>query len=102
LYASKTLAEGTSGWTDRGPRREGAGAEDDQERRGVASAIYNFARAPQRRWASSNPCEGVELPAVPETTEVRFLTLEEVDALIAHLPQGMFLEVTVRCSSRWR
>lgn len=57
------------------------------------SAICNFARAPQRRWASSNPCEGLELPAVALSTEIRFLTLEQVDALIANLPQSPFLEI---------
>lgn len=54
------------------------------------SALFNFAKAPRRRWAAENPCEGVELPAVPDRTEIRFLTLEEVDAAIAHVPQGMY------------
>jgi integrase len=54
------------------------------------SALFNFARAPQRRWAAENPCEGVELPAVPERTEIRYLTLEEVDAAIAHAPKGIY------------
>lgn len=54
------------------------------------SALFNFARAPQRRWAAENPCEGVELPAVPDRTEIRFLTLEEVDAVVAHAPKGMY------------
>ena len=57
---------------------------------GTLSALFNFARAPQRRWASANPCDGVELPAVPESTEIRFLTLEEVRALIENVPQGMY------------
>jgi integrase len=42
------------------------------------------------RYAVSNPCEGVELPAVPEQTEVRYLTLEEVDAAVAHARPGIF------------
>jgi integrase len=54
------------------------------------SALFNFAKAPQRHWAASNPCEGVELPAVPERTEIRFLTLEELDAAIAHVPKGIY------------
>lgn len=54
------------------------------------SALFNFAKAPQRRWAAENPCEGVELPAVPERTEIRFLTLEEVDAAIANVPRGIY------------
>jgi integrase len=57
---------------------------------GTLSALFNFAKAPQRRWASTNPCEGLDLPAVPEATEIRFLTLEEVDALIGHVRPGMF------------
>jgi integrase len=96
FFAGKTLdAIGYRDVADLIAALEGKGLAPKTIRNVVASlsAIYNFARAPQRRWASSNPCEGVELPAVPETTEVRFLTLEEVDALIAHLPQGMFLKV---------
>jgi integrase len=57
---------------------------------GTLSALFNFAKAPQRRWATVNPCEGMDLPAVPEATEIRFLTLEEVDALVAHTRPGMF------------
>jgi integrase len=74
---------------------EGKGLAPKTIRNVIASlsAICNFARAPQRRWASSNPCEGIELPAVPEATEVRFLTLEEVDALIAKLPSSPFLAI---------
>jgi integrase len=54
------------------------------------SGLFNFAKAPQRRWTARNPCEGLELPAVPESEEIRFLTLEEVDALVAHAREGMF------------
>ncbi len=54
------------------------------------SALFNFAKAPQRRWAAVNPCEGVELPAVPERTEIRFLTLEELDAAVANVPKGIY------------
>jgi integrase len=54
------------------------------------SGLFNFAKAPQRRWASLNPCEGLELPAVPESEEIRFLTLEEVDALVDNAPAGEF------------
>ncbi len=54
------------------------------------SALFNFAMSPRRRWATANPCSGVDLPAVLEATEIRFLTVEEVDALIANVPPGMF------------
>ena len=54
------------------------------------SALFTFARAPRRGWATSNPCDGLELPAVPDNDEIRFLTLEEVDALVASARPGMF------------
>jgi integrase len=57
---------------------------------GTCSALFNFAKAPRRRWATTNPCVGAELPAIPEATEIRFLTLDEVDLLIAHARGGVF------------
>src|SRR5215216_1805816 len=57
---------------------------------GTLSALFNFARAPRRRWATANPCEGVDLPAVPDATEIRFLTLDEVDLLVGHARPGLF------------
>lgn len=42
------------------------------------------------RYAASNACEGLELPAVPEQTEIRYLTLEEVDAVVRHARPGMY------------
>lgn len=57
---------------------------------GVLSALCNYAKAPQRRWISSNPCEGVELPAIPERVEIRFLTLDEVRRLVAAVRPGPF------------
>lgn len=54
------------------------------------SALFNFAMAPQRRWATGNPCVGIELPAVPDSGEIRFLTLDEVDALVKHARPGEF------------
>jgi integrase len=54
------------------------------------SALFNFAKSPRRRWATANPCEGEDLPAVREATEIRFLTLEEVDSLVEHARPGMF------------
>jgi integrase len=54
------------------------------------SALFNFAMAPQRRWATSNPCVGVELPAVPGNSEIRYLTLDEIDLLVEHARPGIF------------
>jgi integrase len=55
---------------------------------GTLSALFNYAKAPRRRWATVNPCEGAELPAVPERSEIRFLDLEEVDLLAANALPG--------------
>jgi len=57
------------------------------------SALFNFARAPLRGWVKANPCDGVELPAVPESVEIRFLTLDEVEKLIAAAQPGLFAEI---------
>lgn len=56
----------------------------------ILSALLTFARAPKRRWVATNPCDGVELPAVPDASEIRFLTLSEVRLLIEHAPAGIF------------
>ena len=53
-------------------------------------AIFVFAADPRRRWASINPCRGIELPAIPEPTEIRFLEVDEVDALVAAAQPGAF------------
>jgi integrase len=55
------------------------------------SALFIFAH--KRGWAGENPCEGVEPPAASPSTEIRFLTLAEVDAMIAHAPEGMFRDI---------
>jgi integrase len=57
---------------------------------GTLSALFTFAKAPQRAWVTANPCEGLELPAVTEATEIRFLTLDELQSLVAHARPGMF------------
>ena len=54
------------------------------------SALMNYAKAARRRWVAVNPCDGVDLPAVPANTEIRFLTLDEVDLLVAHARPGEF------------
>lgn len=55
---------------------------------GTLSALLNYAKGPQRRWAASNPCDGVELPGVPEHDEVRFLDEAEWEAVLRHVQPG--------------
>ncbi|MET0511011.1 MAG: site-specific integrase [Thermoleophilaceae bacterium] len=57
---------------------------------GTLSALFAYAQGPRRRWASSNPCAGVDLPAVEQSAEIRFLDLDEVDALVAAVAPGPF------------
>jgi integrase len=57
---------------------------------GTLSALFNFAAAPRRGWATSNPCRGAELPAIPQCSEIRFLELDEVDALVAAAQPGAY------------
>jgi integrase len=54
------------------------------------SAILRFGAAPRRRWVASNAATAIELPAVPEAQEIRYLDLDELDLVIAHAPAGPF------------
>ena len=60
---------------------------------GTASALFNFAKAPRRRWAAFNLCDGAELPEIPESDEIRFLTFAELDRLVEHARRGMYQEI---------
>lgn len=57
---------------------------------GTVSALYRYGMNPRRRWSATNPVDGAELPAVRKSTEIRFLTLEEVRALVRHVPDGPY------------
>lgn len=57
---------------------------------GTLSALFNHAKAPQRRWAAVNPCDGVELPGVPEHDEIRFLDEAEWEAVLRHVQAGEY------------
>jgi integrase len=55
--------------------------------------LFNYAKAPQRRWAGANPCEGVELPGVHESSEIRFLDEAEWEALLRHVQHGDYAAI---------
>jgi integrase len=57
---------------------------------GTLSALFNFAKGSQRRWAAVNPCEGIELPGVPEHDEIRFLDEAEWEAVLRHVQPGAY------------
>lgn len=60
---------------------------------GTLGALYRYGMNPRRGWATVNPTEGVELPAIPQSDEIRFLTLEELDALIRAVPAGRYQDL---------
>jgi integrase len=60
---------------------------------GTLSALFNFAKAPRRRWATTNPCDGAELPPLPDAEEIRFLTRPELHKLIDHARKGIYQEL---------
>jgi integrase len=55
---------------------------------GTLSAMMAF--AVKRRWAPANPVADVELPAVEGTEEIRFLELDEVEAVVAAAVEGEY------------
>jgi len=60
---------------------------------GTLSALFNYAKGPQRRWAAANPCEGVELPGVHESGEIRFLDEGEREAVLRHVQHGDYAAI---------
>ncbi len=55
---------------------------------GTLSAIYHYAMHSRRRWATSNPCDDVDLPEVEGDEDIRFLEPVECDALAAAARPG--------------
>ena len=49
---------------------------------GVLRALFNFAADKRRRWTTRNPVDDIELPRLPTYGEIRYLTKEEIRALI--------------------
>lgn len=49
---------------------------------GALRALFNYARDKRRRWTSRNPVDDVDLPDAPSYAEIRYLTIDEVWALI--------------------
>jgi integrase len=60
---------------------QAVGAKSIRNYIGTLSAIFRYAMHPRRRWATTNPCEAVDLPALPASMEIRYLTMPQVEAL---------------------
>lgn len=67
---------------------EGVGAKSIRNYIGTLSAMYRYAMHPRRRWASTNPCEVIDLPALSASTEIRYLTMPQVEALASAAVPG--------------
>jgi integrase len=70
--------------------KKGVGPKSIRNYIGTLSALYRFAMGPRRRWAAVNPCDGVELPGVPDHVGIRFLALDQVDALVSNAQAGAY------------
>jgi len=68
----------------------GVGPKSIRNYLGTLSALYRFSMHPRRRWATVNPCDGLELPAVPDHVGIRYLELDQVDALVANAQSGPY------------
>ena len=66
----------------------GVGAKSIRNYIGTLSAMYRYAMHPRRRWASTNPCEVIDLPALSASTEIRYLTMPQVEALASAAVPG--------------
>ncbi len=67
---------------------DGVGAKSIRNYIGTLSALYRYAMHPRRRWATSNPCDMIDLPPLAISDEIRFLTTGEVDALASAAVAG--------------
>jgi integrase len=67
---------------------EKVGAKSIRNYVGTLSALYRFAMHPRRRWATANPVDSIDLPQTAESTEIRYLTVQEVEALASAAVKG--------------
>jgi integrase len=72
---------------------EGVGPKSIRNYIGTLSAMYRYAMHPRRRWATTNPCEVIDLPALPASTEIRYLTMPQVEALANAVVSGEYQQL---------
>jgi integrase len=65
-------------------RRDGKGPKLIRSAVILLHQVFDFGR--RKGWCASNPCEGVDLPTVPENGRLRFLDMTEVEALLRAVP----------------
>lgn len=75
-------------------RRAGSGPKTIVNALTLLHQIFAFAE--RKGWCHANPCKQVDRPMVEETTDIRFLTLAEVEALLRGVPEKHMLAGTDR------
>ena len=95
-FAGRAIASVTARDVDSFARQLAAGGLAPKSVRnviGTLSAIFAFVRNPLRGWVAANPCDGLELPTVPDADQIRFLGLDELELLVANARPGIFQEL---------
>jgi integrase len=77
-----------------GMRRGGAGPKLTNNALTLLYQVFEFGR--RKGWCEANPCRGVDRPAAEEHTDIRFLEIEEVEALLTAVPDEDSLGPTDR------
>lgn len=67
-----------------GMRRGGAGAKLTCSALTLLYQVFEFAR--RKGWCERDPCKQVDRPDVAERRDIRFLSMEEVEALLGAVP----------------
>jgi integrase len=66
-------------------QQEGKAPKSIQNYAGFLGSIFGYAA--KRGWCSRNPVALADKPYVPQSPDVRFLTLDELDAILAAVPE---------------
>ncbi len=66
-------------------RRGGAGPKVIRNAVTLLHQVFEFGQ--RKHWCEANPCKHVDRPPVEPNTDIRFLTLDEVEALLRAVPE---------------
>jgi integrase len=75
-------------------RRQGAGPKTIVNALTLLHQIFEFGQ--RKGWCQSNPCKQVQRPQLEDAADIRFLAMEEVEALLRAAPQEHALGPTDR------
>jgi integrase len=75
-------------------RRDGAGPKVIHNALTLLRQVFGFGQ--RKGWCRLNPAQAVDRPKVEQTTDIRFLEVEEVEALLAAVPEDSPLGHTDR------